>query len=299
METAIVKGETAPIAREVKIPPVPDDRDTIIQSCYELLCSSRPLAEVLDEAKRLSDLSKRTKPDTTGEPGNAGVSDRPDAATSHRSTRDESAIAHLPEPMSSSIVNQTRRSSGALATYSFLWRLRSVRAKMIVPTMVLTLASAFAYIEFSKANQDTHYLQLQSVRDEGRVISQSLLPLLKQAAIDDLPKLGPQLKRFAGRATTIKLLLAPAGGDGETFYYAGSWPRSDLEAERRILAQQGVLDRLSETCQRETPVSLIYDRPTGGTEIIAVTPLSTSIGCWAVVTTFSADAFPGTRLGQR
>ena len=53
METAIVKGETAPIARELKIPPVSDDRDTIIQSCYELLCSSRPLAEVLDEAKRL------------------------------------------------------------------------------------------------------------------------------------------------------------------------------------------------------------------------------------------------------
>jgi hypothetical protein len=49
-------------------------------------------------------------------------------------------------------------------------------------------------------------------------------------------------------------------------YYAGSWPRSDLEAKRRILAQQGVLDRLSETCQRETPFSVIYDRPTGGTK---------------------------------
>jgi hypothetical protein len=299
METAIVKGEIAPIARELKIPPVPDDRDTIIQSCYELLCSGRPLAEVLDEAKRLSDLSKRTKPDTTGEPCNAGIADRPDAAASHRSTRSDSEVAHLPEPMSSSIINQAQRSSGALTPYSFLWRLRSVRANMIVLTIVLMLASAFTYVEFSKVNQNIQYVQLQSMRDESRVISQSLLPLLKNAAIDDLPKLGSQLERFAGRATTIKLLLAPADGDGDKFYYAGSWPRSDLEAERRILAQQGVLDRLSETCQRETPVSLIYDRPTGSTEIIAVTPLSTSIGCWAVVTTFSADAFPGTRLGQR
>src|SRR6266404_5822089 len=107
--TKMEADETAPIFRELKIPPSPDDRDTIIQSCYELLCSSRPLAEVLDEAKRLSDLSKRTKPDTTDEPCNAGVSDRPDTATSHRSTRDESAIAHVPEPMSSSIINQTRR----------------------------------------------------------------------------------------------------------------------------------------------------------------------------------------------
>ena len=297
MEAATVEDETALISRELKIPPVPDDRDAIIQSCYELLCSSRPLAEVLDEAKRLSDLSKRTRPDITGEPCNAGVSELPDAATSYRSTRSDSEIARRLELISSSVIH--RRSSGALTPYSFLWRLRSVRAKMIVLTIVLTLASAFTYVEFSKVNQDIRYLQLQRVCDEGRVISQSLLPLLNNAAIDDLPKLGPQLERFVGRATTIKLVLAPVGGDGEKFYYAGSWPRSDLEAERRILAQQGVLDRLSETCRGDTPVSLIYDRPTGGTEIIAVTPLSTSIGCWAVVTTFPADAFPATRLEQR
>src|SRR4051812_11527857 len=116
METATVKSETAPISRELKIPSAPDDRDAIIQSCYELLCSGRPLAEVLDEAKRLNGVSKRTKPDTTGEPCNAGVSEGLDAAESHRSSRSGSAIAHLPEPMSSSIVKQTGRFSGGLAS---------------------------------------------------------------------------------------------------------------------------------------------------------------------------------------
>jgi hypothetical protein len=44
------------------------------------------------------------------------------------------------------------------------------------------------------------------------------------------------------------------------------------------------------------PFSLIYHRPTGGAEIItAVTPLSTPLGCWAVVASFSEKAFPSSQ----
>jgi two-component system sensor histidine kinase ChvG len=47
------------------------------------------------------------------------------------------------------------------------------------------------------------------------------------------------------------------------------------------------------------PFSLIYHRPTGGAEIVtAVTPLATPAGCWAVVASFSGDAFPSAHLGQ-
>ena len=291
-----VRDETAPIYPELKNPSAPDDREAIIQSCYELLCSGRPLSEILGEVKRLSDLSKGNKSDTTGEPGSTQVSDE---ARSNSSTRSESKTAHPPEPMPLSVVYRSRQFSSPLAGYGFVWRLRSLRAKTIVLTVACMLASAFTYVAFSKTHQDSQHLPPQSVRDEGRVISQLLLPMLENAAIDDLPQLGRQLERFAGRVTTIELLLAPAGSDGEKFYYAGSWPRSDLEAERQTLTRQGVLDRLTESCRSEVPFSLIHDRTTGGAEIIAVTPLSTAGGCWAVVTTFSADAFPGVNLGQR
>jgi hypothetical protein len=74
---------------------------------------------------------------------------------------------------------------------------------------------------------------------------------------------------------------------------------SNLEAERDTLANQGVLNRLSENCKDEMPFSLIYHRPTGGEEIVtAVTPVSTAAGCWAMVASFSEDAFPGAHLGQ-
>jgi hypothetical protein len=291
-----VRDETAPIYPELKNPSAPDDREAIIQLCYELLCSGRPLSEILGEVKRLSDLSKGNKSDTTGEPGSTQVSDE---ARSNSSTRSESKTAHSPEPTPLSVVYRSRQFSSPLAAYSFVWRLRSLRAKTIVLTVAFMLASAFTYVEFSKTHQDSQHLPPQSVRDEGRVISQSLLPMLENAAIDDLPQLGRQLERFAGRVTTIKLLLAPAGSDGEKFYYAGSWPRSDLEAARQTLARQGVLDRLTESCRSGAPFSLIYDRTIGGAEIIAVTPLSTAVGCWAVVTTFSADASPPVNLGQR
>jgi two-component system sensor histidine kinase ChvG len=184
----------------------------------------------------------------------------------------------------------------------FVWRLRSLRAKTAVLAVIFALVPIFLYIEFRKDYEDSQTLLLQSVRDQGRVISQSLVPLLENAQVGDLPQLGRQLERFAGSVTMIKLLLAPAGSDGNGFYYVASWPAvasSDLDAEREILARQGVLDRLAQSCRGEIPFSLLYDRPTGGAEVVtAVTPLLTAAGCWAVVSSFSADVFPTAHLGK-
>jgi two-component system sensor histidine kinase ChvG len=173
---------------------------------------------------------------------------------------------------------------------------------MSLLAVIFALVPVFLYAEFHKAYQDSQDLLVQSVRGQGRVMSQSLLPLLENADGNTLLGLGQQLERFAGQVTTLKLLLAPAGADGEGFYYIASWPTvvaSNLEAERQILARRGVLDQLTQSCRGEMPFSLMYDRPTGGSEIVTVvTPLLTAVGCWAVVASFSADAFPAARLGQ-
>jgi two-component system sensor histidine kinase ChvG len=181
---------------------------------------------------------------------------------------------------------------------------QSLTAKTALLAVIFLLVPAFLYLEFRSAYQESQELLLRSVRDEGRVISQSLLPLLETADLDSLPQLGRHLARFAGKVTTIKLLLAPAGAGAGTdgFYYVASWPAvapSNLQAERETLAQQGALDRLAANCRGELPFSLIYNRPTGGSEIVtAVTPLSTAAGCWAVIASFSVDAFPSVHLGQ-
>ena len=180
----------------------------------------------------------------------------------------------------------------------------SLSAKIALLAVIFVLVPVFLYIQFRTAYEQSQELLLRSVRDEGRVITQSLLPLLETADTGSLPELGQHLGRFAGEVTTIKLLLSPAGADAGTggFYYVASWPavaQSNLQAERETLAQQGVLDRLAENCSEEMPFSLIYHRPTGGAEIVtAVTPLSTPAGCWAVVASFSGNAFPSAHLGQ-
>jgi two-component system sensor histidine kinase ChvG len=178
----------------------------------------------------------------------------------------------------------------------------SLTGKTVLVAIIFLLVPAFLYMQFSKAYQEGQELLLRSVRDEGRVISLSLLPMLQDATIEKLPELGASLSRFAGEVTTIKLLLAPAGAGSDGFYYVASWPTvtpANLQAERNTLAQQGVLDRLAQNCRGEMPFSLIYHRPTGGAEIVtAVSPLATAAGCWAVVSSFSQDAFPSAHLGQ-
>ena len=181
-------------------------------------------------------------------------------------------------------------------------RWASLTVKIGLLAVIFLLVPVFLYIEFRNAYEESQDLLLRSVRDEGRVISQSLLPLLQTSDIDTLPELGSTLARFAGEVTTVKLLLAPAGAGSDGFYYVASWPTvapANLQAERDTLAQQGVLDRLAQNCRGELPFSLIYHRPTGGAEIVtAVTPLATAAGCWAVVSSFSQDAFPSAHFGQ-
>ena len=162
--------------------------------------------------------------------------------------------------------------------------MRWLSAKIAFLAVVFALVPVFLYLQFSAAHEQSQELLLRSVRAEGRTISQSLLPLLKNADAGALPEIGRGLSRFAGQVTTIKLLLQPpatqAGTNG--FYYVASWPPvapSNLQVEREMLQKQGVLDRLAENCRGEMPFSLIYHRPTGGAEIVtAVTPLATAAG---------------------
>jgi len=167
--------------------------------------------------------------------------------------------------------------------------------------VVFILVPVFLYIEFRAAHETSQELLLRSVRAEGRTISQSLLPTLENAGPAALPEIGRDLARYAGEVTTIKLLWQPADHP-DLLLYVASWPSgaaSDGEAVSDTLAKQGVLDRLSGNCREEMPFSLIYHRPTGGAEIVtAVTPVSTAAGCWAVVASFSENAFPGAHLGQ-
>jgi hypothetical protein len=288
MDTELVQDEVSPLRQEPKNSTVLDARETIIEFCYELVCLGRPFSEILAEAKRRSDTTKIGQFEITGEASYPLGCEGPNDVLSQSGARCESP---------SRPVWITSDNPLFCRAYGFARRLRSPRIIVAAVIFSLTLILLFAYVAFSKAHQNSQAALLQNAHDRVHEVSESLMPILKDAAIGDLAQLGRQLERFAGTGVSIKLLLAPAGGDGERFYYAGSWPMSAVEVERQTLTNQGILDRLPQTCQSQTSFSLIDARVINVTEVIAVTPISTAAGCWVVVTTFSADALKSSKHG--
>ena len=86
-------------------------------------------------------------------------------------------------------------------------------------------------------------------------------------------------------------LVRPIGGS------PADLRQQEQELRTQIHQQQGILDTLGQTCQGELPVAFRYATPAGANEVVtSLTPLKTSAGCWAIVTSFSAGMVPGSRL---
>ena len=166
--------------------------------------------------------------------------------------------------------------------------------------MIFLAVPLIVYAQFRAADEAAAALLLQNVREQGRVMTQALLPILTTADKPSFPDLGRELERFAGAATRVKLIYEPAGQSA--FYYVASWPTvpaTQLDREREELAQQHILDRLGATCEGDLPFALRYATPGGEDEVVtSVTPVKAPSGCWAVITSFAAGSFPGSHLGQ-
>jgi len=156
------------------------------------------------------------------------------------------------------------------------------------------------YDQFRAADRATANLLLQSVREQGRVMAQALQPMVAGTDKPSIPDLGRALERFASDTTRVKVIYQPAGKT--EFYYVASWPAvsaAQLDNERSELAQQGILDRLSATCEGELADARRYSTPGAEDEVVtSVTPIKVASGCWAVVTSFSAGSVPGSHLGR-
>jgi two-component system, OmpR family, sensor histidine kinase ChvG len=179
-------------------------------------------------------------------------------------------------------------------------RYRSLAAKAAILGIIFLAVPAIVYDQFHAADEAQKALLLRSVREQGRVMQQALQPLLSTSERPPLPQLGREIARLAGDVTNVKLLYAPTGQSD--FYYIASWPvvpQAQLEAEHDRLEQQGILDRLSATCEGELPIALRYAAASGKEEIVtSLTPMKTPTGCWALVTSFSSEVLPGSNLGR-
>jgi two-component system sensor histidine kinase ChvG len=167
--------------------------------------------------------------------------------------------------------------------------------------LIFLVVPIILYDQFRAADQQKRELVTGSVRDQGRIISISLTPMLTATAGPNLPAIASELARYNNDFTSIKLLLHPAVGvDHGFFYVASSTPLTNdaLDTERESLARQGVLDRLGETCSGDMPIEMRYRAPDGHDEVVtSLVPVQSPAGCWAVVTSLAAATVPGIALG--
>src|SRR5258705_8689932 len=114
---------------------------------------------------------------------------------------------------------------------------RSLAVKTVLLAVIFLIVPLILYWQFKAADEEKQDLLLRSVREQGRVLGQALLPLLSTSERQSLPQLGRELSRFADDVTNVKLLLAPPGGG--FFYIASSpvVPPAHLDIEREKLQQ--------------------------------------------------------------
>ena len=168
--------------------------------------------------------------------------------------------------------------------------------------IIFVIVPAILYSQFKAADDEKQMLQRRTVRDQGRVMAQALQPILAATAEPSIARLQQELSRFGDEVTNVKLLFKPSNAaDAAGFFYIASWPvvpAAQLDAEGDRLRRQGVLDQLGTTCEGELPLALRYSTPGGGEEVVtSVTPIRAPSGCWALITSFSAAALPGSTLG--
>ena len=180
---------------------------------------------------------------------------------------------------------------------------RSLINKLILLVVVFIAVPMILYGEFRQANEERQKLLIESVRERGRLIAESLRPLVEERGTAPFQVLGEEIHRLGTAHTGIKVLFRPAAEQSaEGFFFVATEPvmlPAVLAEERQQLLHRGVLDELGESCAGNRPIALRYRLPSGLEEILtSITPITTEAGCWAIITTHSTRAFLGTAIGQ-
>ena len=188
------------------------------------------------------------------------------------------------------------------ASASMRWALRSLISKILLVLVVFVTVPVILYVEFRGADQEKQRLLLESVREQGRLMAESLRPTLERTDPSPLLALPGEVKRLAVPSTGVKVLYRPKDQIGaKGFYFVAAEPEIppvNLERERDALIERGVLGNLVSTCAAE-PIALRHLNSSGEEELLtSVTPIATDTGCWMLITAHTSGAFLGTSIGQ-
>lgn len=182
-----------------------------------------------------------------------------------------------------------------------LWR--SFATKLALLVLTFAAIPVALYSQFQAADSDKNSVLLRSVQEEGRLIAETLRPLLHSFQGGAAREIGDRLAKVGGDRILVKLLFRPRGVPGQNrFFLIASNPRVSAEyqeKERDELFRTGILEKVRGTCEGDQPLALRYTNPAGATEVLtSITPVNLEAGCWVVVTANSNEAVLGSSIGQ-
>ena len=180
---------------------------------------------------------------------------------------------------------------------------RSLVFKLVLLLTAFVAVPGVVYVELEQADAEKRTLLLESVREQGRLIGETLRQVLEAPDVQPLILLPEAVRQLSTDSTGVKVLLLPAGKlSVEDFYFVAVEPLvapGDLEFERQNLIERGVLQNLLQSCEGNRPLALRHNTADGDEELLtSITPVVTDMGCWVIVTAHTSGGFLGTSIGQ-
>lgn len=172
--------------------------------------------------------------------------------------------------------------------------LRPITAKLALVVILFAAVPAVLYQQFRTAESERTTLLLDGVANQGRAIAESIRPVLVAGDPRELARVAYRMAPLVGDQVELRLLYRPKDSTIESFLLVAAVPPvrlEEVEAERRFLVQS----RLLETAWRSCDATEAIGRADSGgsddvTLVVAVTPVQTGAGCWALVTRLSPTA---------
>lgn len=171
--------------------------------------------------------------------------------------------------------------------------LQSIAAKLALVAVLFAAVPAVIYQQFRVADQERTTLLLDGVASQGRAIAEALRPVLETGPAAAAGQVGARLEALAGSQVELRLLFRPREGAVDSFLLVAAAPpvpEDSVATERSFLIRSRLLEAAWRSCDATEPV-----RHTQGGDsdrallVVAVTPVLTRAGCWALVTRLTAS----------
>ncbi|MEQ9330520.1 HAMP domain-containing sensor histidine kinase [Thalassobaculum sp.] len=171
--------------------------------------------------------------------------------------------------------------------------LRPIAAKLALVAVLFAAVPAVVYQQFRVADEERTALLLDGVANQGRAIAEALRPILETGDPTAVTKVGDRMAALAGAQVELRLLFRPQEAAIDSFLLVAAVPpvqADSMQAERAFLIQSRLLETAWRSCDATEAIGRSVDGDSYDTRgVVAVTPVQSAAGCWALVTRLTAS----------